>query len=456
MSNSSISRARCTIFLSLALSVATLGACVTDPDPDPLAPTVGAFGGLSAQELAAAERDYRGPAPLAMAAVHSRFRRFDAGPLHAQLTQRPSDTVILAPFAGVRLRFDTTRLEDLGGDGYLWEAEVESDVYGQSSLTFNEHGMFGTVQVGQRIYEFMPVKTGVVLVTQYNQASFPLESMPREPAVDGPELEPPADGPAVDDVPDVPDDALRVMLVLPRPYSYLCGRFPSLLPIDFRRLVAATYRSNLNRVFNAIRPTGVSADVVVHCVDYEPIGGDLNGDLDWVQTDADIADARDTQAADLVSLIVPDASYCGRAYLNFPVTPQAERTGFSVVRGSCALGNYTFAHELGHNLGMRHDRITDGAAESPDCNYGYFFAYQLRLAFLRLTRQARTVMAYPGPCDSCERHGLYSNPTSLSFGLFRVDPMGAACDEPATDGTYDRADNRQQLIDAAPIVSRFR
>lgn len=87
----------------------------------------------------------------------------------------------------------------------------------------------------------------------------------------------------------------------------------------------------------------------------------------------DIHALRDLYAADLVSLFIEDMTYCGIAYLMRNPSTTFAPLGFSVVNYWCATGAYTFAHELGHNMGCAHDRansaVNDGA-------YDYSFGYQ--------------------------------------------------------------------------------
>jgi hypothetical protein len=71
---------------------------------------------------------------------------------------------------------------------------------------------------------------------------------------------------------------------------------------------------------------------------------------------APVHDYRDEHSADLVSLIVKSGDACGAAYKLLEVNDgygEPDR-GFSVVRQQCLSGDYTFAHEIGHNLGAHH------------------------------------------------------------------------------------------------------
>lgn len=68
-----------------------------------------------------------------------------------------------------------------------------------------------------------------------------------------------------------------------------------------------------------------------------------DGELDSVHS------KRDEFGADLVVLIAgPSYGYCGQAYNS----PGSAKWAFSVVKYTCATGYYSFAHEMGHNMGV--------------------------------------------------------------------------------------------------------
>lgn len=67
---------------------------------------------------------------------------------------------------------------------------------------------------------------------------------------------------------------------------------------------------------------------------------------------------RNNTKADLVTLLVAGSSDCGLAWVNEPIAKSSEGWAFSVVDRSCALGGLTMPHELGHNIGMMHDRFS--------------------------------------------------------------------------------------------------
>ncbi|MDA1266605.1 MAG: M12 family metallo-peptidase [Planctomycetota bacterium] len=141
--------------------------------------------------------------------------------------------------------------------------------------------------------------------------------------------------------------------------------------------------------------------------------------------------ARDTYGADFVAMITAGGQYCGIAYLMTNVSQGFASSAFSVTLDSCATGNYSFGHELGHNMGCAHDR--DNASSGA---YAYSFGYRTP------NNQYRTVMAYsPG-----SRIKYFSNP-DVTFNGFA---MGIAHPDP------DSADNARGLDTASPTFTDFR
>jgi hypothetical protein len=77
---------------------------------------------------------------------------------------------------------------------------------------------------------------------------------------------------------------------------------------------------------------------------------------------------RDKYGADLVHLIVEGQSNdgsCGIGWMVEPEAPLTAEAGFSLSDHRCSAANLSFAHEIGHNLGMNHDRYV---VEDPDPN----------------------------------------------------------------------------------------
>lgn len=109
-------------------------------------------------------------------------------------------------------------------------------------------------------------------------------------------------------------------------------------------------------------------------------GGSLRLTRDRLQENAAISDRRNVLGADLVTMVVEQGNECGYAY-HFS-GPNIDNTGFSVVRRECAANAFSLAHELGHNLGLRHECAS---TESGD---GFGYAY-----VNRYLKRVQTIMA---------------------------------------------------------------
>ncbi len=108
---------------------------------------------------------------------------------------------------------------------------------------------------------------------------------------------------------------------------------------------------------------------------------------------------RDTYGADLVQIVTDSsASYCGLAYVMSGNNPAFSWWSFSAVEQSCISPNYSFGHELAHNMGCNHapgDPLENGA-------YPYSIGYK------HAGGQFRTLMAYNTGCN-CTRVLHHSN-----------------------------------------------
>ena len=96
---------------------------------------------------------------------------------------------------------------------------------------------------------------------------------------------------------------------------------------------------------------------------------------------------RGTYGADLVMLISDGKDYCGIAWLMCGNNPGFESLAFSVTAQVCISPTYSFAHELGHNMGNNHAPVDPVGCGAYNYSYGY----------KDLDQNFRTIMAYyPG------------------------------------------------------------
>jgi peptidyl-Asp metalloendopeptidase len=150
---------------------------------------------------------------------------------------------------------------------------------------------------------------------------------------------------------------------------------------------------------------------------------------------------RDTHKADIVHLLIKAKSNegCGIGWLNDGLRPEH---GFSVSDYQCALHNFSAVHEIGHNMGMSHDRFVEKDAKpGPD---------EFNFGFVALELGTRSLMAYNNQCaqqkKNCTRLLQLSSPNVKVGGV----PYGNPMNHPQA------AHNVEVLCRNAPIAAKFR
>lgn len=156
-------------------------------------------------------------------------------------------------------------------------------------------------------------------------------------------------------------------------------------------------------------------------VEYDE-SGSAGADLSRFRSTTDgimdeVHQARQDAAADLVALLVRDFDACGRAYIMQSLTTSFRASAFSVTDAQCAVGNQTFIHEIGHNIGCAHNREDASSAGVHNYSFGHRQVSE--------NPAWRTIMSYaPG-----QRLSYFSNPLID----FNGEPLGMAMGSRAAD-----------------------
>ncbi len=156
----------------------------------------------------------------------------------------------------------------------------------------------------------------------------------------------------------------------------------------------------------------------------------------------EVHELRDDHQTDLVALITGPVNWCGLAVIG----PDKPSTGFSLTNVRCVSPRYVFAHELGHNMGLRHDIYVDDKVTPYPDNHGYVN----QRAFVEGAPESarwRTIMAYR---HQCSNEGDFICPTVLRFSnpeqSLGGDPLGVA----------GESDARRVLDATRETMARFR
>lgn len=334
-------------------------------------------------------------------------------------------------FGDLSLTSILDRVEQVSPDGFTWIGRIEGEELSKVILVVRDGVMAGHIRTPKEVYEVRCAGNGVHVICQIDPCAVPGSSEPF--CVDLPAPTSRAKLARADD-----GSAIDVLVVYTQTAREMNGGvdgIETLIALAVEQTNDAYANSHVTQRLNLVHMEEVTyAESGTYYVDLNNLQGGWEG--------LDVAHVlRETYNADLVSMIVYNlGGVAGAAYTMQTVSHDFESYAFSVVCSGYATSQYSFAHELGHNMGCEHDRINATIGQGA---YPFSYGYQdTEGAF-------RTIMAYKNGCPGtgeCDQIPYFSNP-DVSYG---GEPTGI--DYQAANS----ADNARTLNSTASTVANFR
>ena len=360
---------------------------------------------------------------------------YSGSPIEAVTTGRV--TLPLGSTKRVTLR---RKDSDMQKDGsVIWQGEVEETGERALLMLWSNALLTGYFAYNGTIYTLENLGGGVTAVAEQDRfklppdhpgATAPRDSVQAPDASEEPELKLSPPEPLVDAFEDAHRtafEARNIVIDVMLLYSSRVAERYVRAPADLLALaIEETNDSFRNSGLGNIRLRLVHTQAVDYDGATEDNFNHLYRMLDGVGPFKDVKRLRNEKRADIVGLIIDNPAGCG---LSTRVGPDSDEAYF-VVHHACAMITLSVAHEIGHILGVRHDRFED----DNDTPFAYGHGYVNGTKW-------RDIMSYKTGCGGCPRMPFWSNP--------RVTYKG----EPA--GT-NASDSARVILELADRVSKFR
>ncbi|MCS6909036.1 MAG: zinc-dependent metalloprotease [Anaerolineales bacterium] len=358
---------------------------------------------------------------------------------------RPGSRLELNLFETVTLTARIESVQTVWAETTAWVGHLENEPLGHITLVKRGRRLDGLIASLAGVYEIRGDGNGLAMIAQLDQSAYPPEGEPIP-------INLPA-APAAAAHPQADDGSIIDVLVLYTPAARTAAGGTAAIENIINLAVAGTNQSYANsNVTQRLNLVGMSE------VSYTE-SGDMGLDLDRLRLTNDgfmdnAHTLRNSLYADEVVLLVESGQYCGIAYLMTTVSAGFANYAFAVVARECAVGNYTFAHELGHNMGARHDWFVDTGTTPFTHAHGYVNTAQ--------GARWRTIMAYNTHCQAmgfnCSRLNYWSNPNVLYNGAPMGVPAGSstACTLNNINNPPCDANDQLTLNNTALTVANFR
>ncbi len=297
------------------------------------------------------------------------------------------------------LRIERLQLERRGHDDLTWRGKVTGEPSSSVTLTLRGGLVVGRIQAGGKVWAVRTLPGGGQAIDLLEPSLFPGCDTPVHQGGS-------AFLGATDPCPN-PADSVQQIAILgvytPQARDAAGGT----------SAIEATLQGSVDISNSAFERSEVAARfqlVGTMLADHND-SGSSSTDLNWLINDPEVAAKRNEVQADLVGMLGASiGGGCGRGQLplNWSNPTNNVNAVHQVTALGCAIGNLSFPHEHGHNMGLEHDPPNANAAGSG--TYSVRYGHTVNGSY-------RTVMAYSNQCGSgCGRVAQFSNPEVLFAG----------------------------------------
>lgn len=312
--------------------------------------------------------------------------------------------------------------------GFVYQGKVQGELVSNAFFFFNGKILNGSISWRGNVFQFLPISEETLRVQEVNLQDLESEG---EGLIEDEEVEDSAlevnqfNKPPVPMVEDV--SIIDVIVLYSANYSSSFS--------NNNTLIEAEIETRIQEANLIYQNSGIDIELVL--LHHQEVNIPDNLTSGSTLASYSVAqDLREQYGADLVSFWNINGSAGSAQNYN-----GSSRSAYSTARKSRIQSGYTFVHEIGHNMGAKHDRQTYVDQGRSDELTQSLYRYGLSFT------DYRSVMSYDNcSSSSCNRIMHFTNPNVLYNGV----PTGIAV------GDLDPANNARRLNDNRVVISNFR
>lgn len=318
-------------------------------------------------------------------------------------------------------------IETKSAENYSWSGILQERL-GTITLVSQSGELFGHISVDDKKFELWPLGDDLYALTELDASAFTSEECATIESTDDKEYESKS---GYENARFVDCSKHARVLVL-----FTANAQASVTNIN-QTAFLAVHQTN-----DALRNSGILGDAYVQVGMAGPLllnfneTGVIQTDVQTLSNRSDVQALRNANGADLVILLT-GSNYGSVLGIVRDIGPN-DPTSYAIVTAGAATGNYSFAHELGHLFGGRHQRCSVWNNGGCDDTAGFAHGYGYSYGFLNLNK-CSTIMHQLRP--NYARILYYANPNISHDGQLT--------------GTSN-SNNARQLWEQSPTIATFR